>query len=172
MKRREAVRHLFVIGGSLWLLPQCKSGSTSEVGFFNLSEMEILTDISNTIIPPSGGPGAAELGIPQFIEKMIADCRSPEQQEKFRSGLRSFVDHVKNDSQEKWSALAGPQKQEMLKKMLAAKAKDNVRDTVKEIRDLTVTGYTNSEYFLTKVKEYKLVPGKYNGCVELNKKSI
>ncbi|HEX8356482.1 MAG TPA: gluconate 2-dehydrogenase subunit 3 family protein, partial [Segetibacter sp.] len=37
------------------------------------------------------------------------------------------------------------------------------------MKKLTVQGYMTSKYYLTNVRVYKLVPGKYYGCIPVTK---
>jgi hypothetical protein len=34
-------------------------------------------------------------------------------------------------------------------------------------RGLTIEAYTTCEYYLTKIRGYKMIPGKFQGCVPL-----
>ena len=36
---------------------------------------------------------------------------------------------------------------------------------------LVIRGYLGSQYFLTKIEVYELVPGRWHGCVPVTKKS-
>jgi hypothetical protein len=42
---------------------------------------------------------------------------------------------------------------------------DDVAAFVKSTKRLALQGYMTSQYYLTKVQPYKLVPGKFEGCI-------
>jgi len=48
---------------------------------------------------------------------------------------------------------------------------ENVAFFYNAIKKLTIQAFTSSEYYLTKVQIYKLVPGKFYGCVPVKKAS-
>jgi hypothetical protein len=55
-----------------------------------------------------------------------------------------------------------------LEKMEQGKWKaDNGRQFIRMLKDLTLTGYLNSEIGATQFAEYVHVPGEYRGCTEL-----
>lgn len=173
MKRREAIRYLFITGSTVWLLPGCVSKSENTGQLLNASELELLTDIAETIIPSTNSPGTKELGIQYFISKIVSDCRPPDYQKKFIAGLNTFEDHIKKSTGEKWSALNNERRQKALSGiLLAEKGNENVRNCIKEIRELAIKGYKNSKYYLTKVQEYKIVPGHFYGCVKVQKEAV
>ena len=171
MKRREAVRHLFIIGSAVWLFPRCNGKQGNLKQLLKLSELELLTDIAETVIPSTDTPGAKALGIQHFINKIITDCRSPEYQKQFVASLNAFEYHIKKNTGERWSAL-GVEKREKVLNNIWKGGDETVRHCIKEIRELTIKGYKNSEYYITKVQKYKISPGHFYGCVKVKKEIV
>ncbi|MGC4231771.1 MAG: gluconate 2-dehydrogenase subunit 3 family protein [Niabella sp.] len=170
MKRRIAIRYLFITGGAVWLFPQCigKGGASGE-SFLSEQELSLLADIADTIIPSTTTPGAKELGVQHFIHKMVTDCRSADYQQAFKAGLKAFESTVKANSGKAWSRQNSLEKEQTLKSIASDSVADkNVKTCIKGIRELTITGYRHSEYYVTKVQKYNMIPGHYNGCVKVN----
>ena len=44
-------------------------------------------------------------------------------------------------------------------------SKDDAIGFYKTIKRLTIQAYTSSQFFLSEVQVYELVPGRYHGCV-------
>ena len=97
--RREAAQRLaFLFGGAVsaptlaGLLGGCRTGSGSEVAAYSfqaLSEAQqrSLAALVDAIIPATETPGAADVGVPQFIDKMLAGWYAPEERTAFLAGL-------------------------------------------------------------------------------------
>ncbi len=53
----------------------------------NENQQRTLAALVDQIIPATDTPGAAEVGVPQFIDKMLAEWYAPEQRDVFLAGL-------------------------------------------------------------------------------------
>lgn len=128
--------------------------------------MANLADVAETIIPKTDTPGAKELGVDRFVEKMLADCFDKKAQENFSAGL-NLLDSISQSTFGKpFSGLDKKQKQHVLTGMSMHQdpLQKNFFNTVK---NLTVQGYSTSEYVMTNITNYELVPGRFHGCVPL-----
>ena len=57
-------------------------------------------------------------------------------------------------------------RKEVLASIIADKDEEsNLKYFFKTVKGLTIQSYTASEFFMTKVQVYELVPGRYHGCV-------
>lgn len=172
MKRRQVIRQLFIVGGTVWLFPACmdiKSGGKANL--LDEDEQDFLTEIVDTIIPATDTPGAKELGVPLFVAKMISDCQPPDYQKSFKAGLKKLPDYVKSTTGKKWKNLQVAERIKFLQN--AAKEEQKEKDIqlcIKAIKELTIKGYTNSEYVMKNLLPYKLVPGHFYGCVPVSDK--
>lgn len=99
MQRREAVRLLGVIG-AVPFLPQSAEAATDlaerihrEVqgggGFRTLSAAQerLVGRIANAIIPATDTPGALDVQVPEFIDRILTDWTSPGERALFLAGL-------------------------------------------------------------------------------------
>src|SRR6185369_11700279 len=123
--------------------------------------------ISETIIPKSKTPGAADTSVHEFCVKMINDCLSKKDQEKFVKGLDQF----NSMSRDKFVSTDSSKRLAFLAELNERKTEEDVDFFFKTMRGLTLRGYTSSEYFLTNVQGYKIIPGRFQGCVPLNNPS-
>ena len=97
--RRSALRRLsYVLGGVATaplmsgLLAGCSTPGGSDLAayqFQTLSEPQqnLLAALVDQIIPATDTPGAAEAGVPQFVDHMLADWYAPEERDAFLAGL-------------------------------------------------------------------------------------
>jgi len=134
----------------------------------NGDEEDLLANIADTLIPAADKPGAKAVGAHLFALVMIDDCTDKETKDTFMRGLRSFDDTCKSINGKTFSESTADERLALLKKIDAdheSFSKDF--DTFYGgIRYLIIEGYTGSQYFLTEVKPYQLVPGpNFKGCV-------
>lgn len=165
MERRTAIRHMALLCASAMLLPSCiKSQKAKNINLKYLKitaeQEQLLAELVETIIPKTDTPGAKELGIHLFVLKMVNDCRPQEDQQRFLAGLQVFEgkNFVESSLQARIS---------LLKEITEAKyAKNDLQYFLKEVRKQTLKGYEQSEYVMTALRPYVLVPGHFLGSLK------
>jgi len=152
-------------------------------------QQKLIADIAETIIPKTVTPGAKDLNLHLFVLKMLDDCYTKKDQQAFLVGLTGFNEMVNSKYNKSFSDLdvrdrenvlttlekstrpaKDPQKaikpvSESGKSIEAPKKKPDVPPLnlfYGAIKQQTIFGYTNSQYFMTKLVVYELVPGRYN----------
>lgn len=169
MHRRTALKNLaLVIGGTL-LLPACErhEGRTSiALKHLNLDGQAEATiaDVAETIIPRTATPGAKDLQLHLFIMKMLDDCYKREDQQSFEAGLKDFNELTQKTYYKSFAALTARQREQWLSHLEQQPlTKSDLTNFFSTTKYLTVFGYTNSKFYMTKEVIYELVPGRYNG---------
>ena len=95
MNRRVVIRNMALAVTGLVLLPGCdlssKEASAQDL-LPNLSPGQegLLIHVVDTIIPATDTPGAKELNVHLFVQKMVADCSEKEAQQNFVKGLEAL----------------------------------------------------------------------------------
>jgi hypothetical protein len=159
----------------LMLIPSCmeeKSKASILVKNFTIGtdQEAMLAEMAETIIPKTTTPGAKDIYAHLFALKMMDDCRSREDQEKFVKGLEAFESFtkemngksfLKSDAGEKASVLEAIEKDK--------ESKDDKTFFYSSMKRYTIQAYTSSEFYLTKVQVYEMVPSRWHGCVPVNK---
>ncbi|SFB94270.1 Gluconate 2-dehydrogenase subunit 3 [Parapedobacter composti] len=167
INRRTALRNfLFIAGGSL-ILPACfrESGKAS-IALSNITvsekDEELLAALVETLIPATDTPGGRELLLHLFVLKMVDDCHNPDEQRAFSEGLSSFAG---------WSVreLGGDYADADQERRLAllSRVEESGNGAIKQFMGITkrrtIQGYMNSQYVMTNLVKYELIPGRYNG---------
>jgi gluconate 2-dehydrogenase gamma chain len=80
--------------------------------FFSSSEMNTLSKLADTIIPPTQTPGAAAAGVPQYIDLIVS--ASDEHGPKYREGLIWLDGHSRDLFGKPFGELTEDQKIEIL----------------------------------------------------------
>jgi len=175
MKRRSVIKNLLIIAGGIAILPSCsgKSGGAS-IQLTNLDigadDEQLLAEIVETILPHGGDTmGAKDLNLHLFVLKMVDDCHSKEDQQQFLAGI-SNIDKLSKEKLQKSFVEASTEERLQLLQTI-----DNANDLDKDIQKFyhitksrTIQGFLNSKYVMTDLKQYELIPGRYNGYVRVS----
>ncbi|HWB28683.1 MAG TPA: gluconate 2-dehydrogenase subunit 3 family protein [Chitinophagaceae bacterium] len=172
MNRRLLIKNILLVSAGASLLPACmqdksKSSFLLKNITLNGDDEQMLADLTAAIIPSTDGvPGAGELSSHLFVMMMIDECTKKEDQQKFTNGMSSFESLV----HKKYNTTFGKCSPEQKKALLTdIEQKNNVPGDVQDfysmVKRLTIQSFVTSQYFLTKVRVYELVPGRYHGCV-------
>lgn len=167
MDRRDAVRTLLYIAGGTLVLPACfRESGRASIALSNLSVSEadeqLLAELTETLIPATDTPGSRELLLHLFVLKMVDDCHSPEDQQVFATGLSAFS---------RWSrkelgvplAEAAPDVRTALLGRIGESGDEDITGFFAITKRRTIQGYLNSQYVMTNLVKYELIPGRYNG---------
>lgn len=169
--RRSAIRQLFCISAGALIIPSCmedKSKSSILLKNFTIDsdQEKLLAELAESIIPKTSSPGAKDIYAHLFALKMVDDCYNKEDQKKFVNGLEAFQKKAKRELDRTFLEAAPEERNSFLKKVEAEKnAKDELAFFYSSVKRLTVQAYTTSEYYMTKVQVYEMVPSRYHGCV-------
>jgi hypothetical protein len=99
MDRRELLKQIailtggVVIGGEVFL-SGCKTGAKADAGF-TATNISLLDEIGETIVPATATPGAKAAKIGEFMKVMVTDCYTQKQQDAFTKGLSGIDDACK-----------------------------------------------------------------------------
>ena len=182
MNRREALQRAGLVLGYAVSAPVlagimkgCKTSPelTYKPDFFTADQARIVSEVAEIIIPKTDTPGAKEVGVPGFIDKMVKECYKKEDQDRFLAGLQAFDDEAKKAYGDPFMDLDAAKQQEYVKKIhdvaLDARKAGGVKDRpfILMMKELTLVGFFTSEPGATKVLHYEPVPGAYRGCVPL-----
>lgn len=172
MHRREALRSLALLTGGAVLIPSCNFEKEDILAAYsNLqvtpSLQTLLVQVADTIIPPGKIKGAADLAIQDFILVMVNDCADKNQQQQFTEGLQQFNAFSKKSSGSVFSKLEQEAKEKVVTEGLATANEDQkaIRDFLLLTKRFTIQGFMMSEYIMTEIKPYNIIPGNYNGAV-------
>ncbi len=129
--------------------------------------------VAELIIPKTETPGAREAGVPQFIDRALANYYDEDQSERLRAGLARMDADAQAAHGSLFVALTPQQQVELLlgyeREGVAAKAQTpSQAHFFPVLEDLVTVGYFTSELGATVALQYDPVPGAYHGCVPLS----
>jgi len=166
MHRRKALKSLTLAAGGLISLPAWASGwtpaSVGKPGNVSAGEEALLAELVETFIPQTDTPGAKALQVHRFLARMVRDCYDPAAQTLLSQGLARTDERARQAFGRDFIACDTRQRTDLLRSFATDAELKPFCDLVK---NLTVRGYTNSEYYLVNVQKYVMAPGFYHGCV-------
>jgi hypothetical protein len=168
MERRFAIKQILIMAGGLALLPSClrdsgKSSIQLENIDVNLDQEMLLAEIVETIIPKTSTPGGKELKLHLFALKMLDDCHEEAEQTTFFKGLSFFQEHTEKRFGSAFSKLASKERELALLDMEKENIPSDGQIFFTILKRRTIQGYLNSQYVMTNLQKWELVPGRYNG---------
>jgi hypothetical protein len=181
MQRRTALKQLGLMAGAAILLTHCTGTETATEATIKLHTLKVsgtqenlLAKMTGSLLPKTDIPGAQELNIHQFVLRMMDDCYEAEAQQKFMAGLTQAQKAVETKTGKDIEDCTPAELQaffnDIEKGGIAAPAgeEDNLKAFYDPFRQLTIRGYMGSEYVMTNVFGYQMIPGKFVGEVKIS----
>ena len=169
VSRRKALKNTISYLGLGLISPTLVSGvlsgckiDNSEVWVpkkIDISNLNYIIEWIDIIIPETDTPSASKAMVDRFIDEMIEGFLSKNEINIIDSGIEYLKSQsfLKKDDKEKI---------EFVSKM----SRDNQWSPFFNLmKNMTVLGYFNSEVGATMAGNYDKIPGKYEGCIPINK---
>lgn len=191
MNRREALKHTSLIMGYAIssstiasLLSSCKN--EPELGWqpelFTIDQAKTVTEMTECILPKTDTPGAKDLRLSRFIDRMAKELFSPEDQKQFLAGLQAFEQECQNTYSKSFIECTHEQQEEFLLQLDKKSPKftpsiwgfptkepvDEPMSFYRTLKDLTLLGYFSSEEVGKHMLAYDPVPGAYLSCIPIS----
>ncbi|MEO5893779.1 MAG: gluconate 2-dehydrogenase subunit 3 family protein [Ferruginibacter sp.] len=182
MTRRDLLQNVAIllggsiVGGSVFSISGCKSTEKQVNALFNESQMTLMNEIADTILPATSSPGAKAANVGNFMSVMVLDCYTEKDQKIFVDGLKKVdelsdkqfnTSFIKADPKQRTELLTTLDKEQ--KEYQEKKAKDDPSHYFRMMKELSVLGYFTSKEGATKALRYEPVPGRYDGSYPYKK---
>lgn len=172
MNRRETLKTLMAASAGLVALPSWAQGWSKEtLGFhhttFSIAEQEILSAVADTIIPIGNSIGALSVGVDTFLQKLFDRCYAKEVQDNIRRQLASLETLAREKYGKAFSACAQGEREQLLMAFSESDDKDQ-SEFFKLVKSETIRGFSTSKEVMVDFHKYKVAPGHYYGCVDVN----
>lgn len=173
MDRRKALKSLGLLSSGLVLLPSCDFSKENVSKVMNNlkvtdSQESILKSLVETYIPETEHPGGLSMRLDEFIWVMVDDCLSKDEQADFIKGLSLFEPAFKQLVGESFQKSNQEQRATALSQIMVENSVNEIPEEVIRFVEISksyaVMGFMRSEYIMTEVMPYSLVPGKPPVC--------
>ncbi len=136
--------------------------------FFSVDQLRTVTAIAEALIPADEhSPGAADAGVPTYIDTVLATSNS-EQQVLWIKGLTAMDQMAEKEFSTRFADCAPSQQEQLLLKISANEEHPDTTEGKLFVaaKNMTIEGYYNSEIGLNKDLEYKgnEALAEFEGC--------
>ena len=172
INRREAIRRAALLAGVAlspsWLTAVDQVGRPAAQGpRLTPAQAAIAGAVADRIIPRTDTPGAADVGVPAFIDLLYGEFMTPEERKMVSDGLNEVDAAAKAAHGGPFTTLAA-ERQDTVLRNIARAEEGKAQGFFRLIRTATVLGYFTSEQVGRNVLHYDPVPGRYDGCVPID----
>ncbi len=127
-----------------------------------------LAAVADTILPAAeGAVGALEVGVPDFLARLFADCYEPEVQSNIKRQLNR-LDTRAETAFSKGFSRCGQAEREGLLLAMAGSGDPGQEAFFDLVKGETIRGFLTSRKVLRDYDDYVVAPGHYYGCVDIN----
>lgn len=182
MERRDILKasaiflgYGLVGGASVAVLNGCKADTSDgwKPSFFTQSEIDMLAEVSERIIPKTDTPGAKDAFVHRYLDEAVSYNFDDSEKSMIKEGIKVF-DMISNEKYKKKFVELTPKEMDTIIQQTAddskaAKAKGDKNPQIfHELRGMVVSGFFGSEIGATQALVYLPVPGPYQGCIPLS----
>lgn len=176
INRKEAIKRTAMLMGGVVFAPSILGvlkGCTPSEGewtpeLFNARQAALTTALAQTILPAGDTPGAADVGVPGFIESMVKDIYTDEQRDMFLDGLNAFDEKCEAETGSSFADLSAEEQFDFASLENREAIESEMADGPQfflVMKELTMIGFFTSEVGATQVLRYEEVPGVYQECI-------
>ncbi len=173
MKRREILKYTaYTTGAALSaplvssLLVGCQSEAaatqaTEGLAFFSGSEMALVKQVANLILPKTDSPSATEVGVHEMIDHMVGNVYSEKERSDYKIGFQALT------------SLLGATKGDDLNGLItqlnngAEALPEAARKAFTSFKQQTIAYYLSSKEIGMNYLSYLPVPGDYEACISV-----
>ena len=173
MERRLALKQLAWITGGIILIPSCDFSQESVLEAYQklqitASQRDTLAQVTNTIFPGVILKKADEVGLPDFVLIMANDCLADKEQEQFLIGLRGFDSFSEETFGKSFVKMDNNEAADAYRSIMAMEAEEDSNLASTKVflgisKRFALQGYLTSEYYMTEIMPYKMIPGGFKG---------
>jgi hypothetical protein len=178
LNRREAILRVSALLGGAALIGQsallagCSTGGALRTGRFGATDVALLDEIADTILPETSTPGAKAAGVGPFIAHMVENAYSPQQQRVFHSGFAGLDERAARELGMSFLAATPAARLAFVERLdreqyeyTRARAPGTDPHWFRMVKELTLLGYFTSEIGYHQAQRYIETPGSYDPCV-------
>ena len=146
-------------------------GAPADGAVFTDSDIELLDEIAETMLPETSTPGAKAAGVGTFMALMVKDAYYPPDQAIFREGMAAVDARCREAFGRNFLAASPADRLELLEALDAEQfdqmrnqPPDAPRHFFRMMKELALLGYFTSEIGYTQAMRYVETPGRFDPC--------
>ena len=179
LTRREAIQRVSVLFGGVALVGHAalldarpSQNGTAVSSVLASTDVALLDEVADTILPETGTPGAKAAGVGPFMALMVADVYAPDEQQIFRDGLRTLDRECTDINGHAFMSATPAERLSLLERIdreqydfMQARAESEPVHYFRMMKELALLGYFTSEIGYKQAMRYSETPGRFEPCV-------
>jgi len=171
ISRREAIRRAAILAG-VALSPGlvtfvAGAQSAAAKAYLTPAQAAIAGAAADRILPRTDTPGAADVGVPAFLDRFYGEFMTDDERRLLIAGLDAIEAAAKAAHNGSFASLTSGQQDAVLR-TVATSQQDQNPSSFGLIRSTTLLGYFSSERVAKEVLNYDPVPGRFDACMPLD----
>ena len=163
MLRRNALKKAILLAGTISIAPDLLAKALADphpiLDQFPPSQLDLLAEMVDTIIPTTDSPGAKTAGVHDFIVLAVEACFSAQQRDQFWAALNEAEQACQKQMGQGFVECNDAQRIQFLHSLEDAPAPVGEPQFFQVLKELTLHGYFTSEIGATKALNYDPIPG-------------
>jgi gluconate 2-dehydrogenase gamma chain len=169
--RREAIRRAALLAGVAfspeWLkLVDRPTPLAQQPRYLTAPQLATASAIADRILPETDTPGAADVGVPAFIDLLFGEFMTDDERRLLTSVLDETEAAALSAHGAPFSTLHAERQDAVLRRIAEAQQGQD-QSSFALIRSATILGYFTSEPVGRTVLHYDPVPGRYEACIPI-----
>lgn len=173
MNRRELLRAVgaatvlsFIPRDAEAVWERLASGRRRVVRAFDAKQTELVAVIAEAIIPGTDSPGATDVGVPEWIDLVVAEYYDDTQRRAFLAGLQAIDESVRSTRGVGFTELDVDARDRVMTRLDQPDDRDAPEARAfARLKGLVIHGYFTSERVHREVLRVQTIPGRYDGNV-------
>lgn len=187
MDRREALQYTGWIAGAgllgpgvLAALQSCRNvaeGDSWKPQVLTKVQVDQLILLSDTIVPFTETPSASQVKVHQFVDLLIADVLTDDQNRSITEGLQGLDNSCRDQTGNSFQDLSDKDRVKLVEEIDGNAFTEQPSETYipsfltnyRYLKGLILMAYFTSEEGVKQNLDYVVIPGEYKGCIDLPK---
>ncbi len=154
------------------------SQTTPAGSLFTGAEMATVAALADQIIPKTDTPGAIDVGVPAFIDRMLSGYYQQRERDVIHAGLAKVDADARALRGKPFAELTSDEQVTLMKRYDQEQYDHTRANAGKEppppphffrlVKELTILGFCTSEAGATRLMDYNQTPGPYRGDLPLS----
>lgn len=171
MDRRDAIKGMAIFTAGMTFLSSCKSEEAVSLYknlSINSSNKASLKSLCDSFLPL----GDSGIVLPEdnvdFVMLSLNDCFSPENIGKYQKGMEAFNAMVSEKHSKSYADLSSTEMKEVFESISGDDVNEDIKYFGRTTRGLVLRNFTTSEDYLTKFRNYSMIPPLYKACTPVS----